>query len=447
MLRPEDNRFLTESGAGTGMGELIRRFWVPVLLSEELPEADGEPKKVTVMGEELLAFRDTRGVVGLIDQYCPHRGANLWFGRNEECGIRCVYHGWKFDTDGQCVDMPTSYPDLNAKDKMKIKSYPVREWGDMIWAYMGSKEVMPELPALEMATLPPEHRYVSKKWQDCNWVQAMEGSIDTAHFTFVHLGFEKEENEILDIKKHFINPLARMRADQMRWIAEDARPVIRILPHDAGLTIAGARGAGPDNYYWRIAQYLMPVHSYAPSAMPGEPSFGQTFIPVNDTSCWIYCYAWNPDAPLTAAQRESYKNGNGIFSINDANYVPLRNRSNNYLIDRKLQRTKSYTGIQGVSEQDAAVQDSQGPIADRSIEHLGPTDLGLLHFRKLVMDAARALQQGIEPEHAKRQDRYTVRSGGHVTSRSKDLPEVMVERFGDVAGFVAPKNAGARAAE
>ena len=137
MLRAEDNRFLTESDAGTGMGDLLRRFWLPVLLTEELPEADGEPKKVLVMGEELLAFRDSRGIVGLIDQYCPHRGANLWLGRNEECGIRCVYHGWKFDTDGQCVDMPTSYPDLNAKDRMRIKSYPVREWGEMIWAYMG----------------------------------------------------------------------------------------------------------------------------------------------------------------------------------------------------------------------------------------------------------------------------------------------------------------------
>ncbi len=140
MLRAEDNRFLTESGAGTGMGELLRRFWMPVLLSEELPEADGTPKKIVVMGEELLAFRDTRGVVGVIDQYCPHRGANLWLGRNEECGIRCVYHGWKFDTDGHCVDMPTSYPDLNAKDQIRIKSYPVREWGDMIWAYMGPAE-------------------------------------------------------------------------------------------------------------------------------------------------------------------------------------------------------------------------------------------------------------------------------------------------------------------
>ena len=241
MLRAEDNRFLTESGAGTPMGELLRRFWLPVLLSEELPEADGPPKKIVVMGEELLAFRDSRGVVGVIDQYCPHRGANLWLGRNEECGIRCVYHGWKFDTDGRCVDMPTSYPDLNAKDLIRIKSYPVREWGDMIWAYMGPAGEMPELPDLEMALVPASHRYVTKKWQDCNWVQALEGSIDTAHFTFAHLTFDKDEDEILDIKKHFINPLARMNTDHMRWIAEDPRPVIKIHPHDAGLTIAGGR--------------------------------------------------------------------------------------------------------------------------------------------------------------------------------------------------------------
>jgi phthalate 4,5-dioxygenase oxygenase subunit len=176
MLRAEDNKFLTESGAGTGMGELLRRFWLPVLLSEQLPDADGPPKKIVVMGEELLAFRDSRGVVGVIDQYCAHRGANLWLGRNEECGIRCVYHGWKFDTDGACVDMPTSYPDLNAKDLIRIKSYPVREWGDMVWAYMGPADAMPELPALEMALVPAAHRYVSKKWQDCNWVQALEGA-------------------------------------------------------------------------------------------------------------------------------------------------------------------------------------------------------------------------------------------------------------------------------
>ena len=202
--------------------------------------------------------------------------------------------------------MPTSYPDLNARDLIRIKSYPAREWGDMIWAYMGPAGEMPDLPDLEMALVPASHRYVSKKWQDCNWVQALEGSIDTAHFTFAHLSFDKGEDEILDIRKHFVNPLARMNTDHMRWIAEDPRPVIKIQPHDAGLTIAGGRLAAGNNIYWRIAQFLMPVHAYAPSAMPGENIFGQSFVPVTDTNCWIYTYAWNPERPLTEAEREVY---------------------------------------------------------------------------------------------------------------------------------------------
>jgi hypothetical protein len=330
---------------------------------------------------------------------------------------------------------------------MKIKAYPVREWGDMIWAYMGpATENLPELPALEMALLPPSHRFVTKKWQDCNYVQALEGGIDTAHFTFVHLAFDKDENEILQIKKHFVNTLSRVRNEQMRWIAEDPRPVIKILPHEAGLTVAGGRLTDSDNIYWRIAQFLMPVHAYAPSSMPGENIFGQSFVPVTDTNCWIYTYAWNPDRPLTDAEREGYRSGNGVMSVVDENYVPIRNRQNNYLIDRKAQKTRSYTGIVGISEQDAAVQDSQGLIQDRSKEHLGPTDLGIMYFRKLMLDTARALQDGVEPPHVQHQDRYTVRSGGHVTHKSKDLPEVMVERFGDVAGYVGPPS-GQLAAE
>jgi hypothetical protein len=180
----------------------------------------------------------------------------------------------------------------------------------------------------------------------------------------------------------------------------------------------------------------MPVHAYAPSAMPGESIFGQSFVPVSDTNCWIYTYAWNPERPLTQGERDAYARGNGVIAEVDDNYVPLRHKGNNYLIDRKLQKTKSYTGIKGVSEQDAAVQDSQGPIADRSREHLGPTDLGILHFRKFVMDAARALEAGEAPPQLDHQDRYAVRSGACVTHKTKDFPAVMVERFGHAAGFV-----------
>ena len=443
MLSADDNRLLTQSDAGTPMGELLRRFWLPVLLSEEIPEPDGTPKKITVMGEALLAFRDTTGRVGIIDQNCPHRGANLWLGRNEQCGIRCVYHGWKFDADGRCVDMPTSYPDLNAKDKIHIKAYPAREQGGMVWAYMGPASSMPELPALEVALVPPSHRYVTKKWQDCNWVQAMEGSIDTAHFSFAHLTFDKDEHEDLDITKHLASPMSRMNFDHVRWIADDPRPVIKVNDHDAGLTIAGGRIARDDNIYWRIAQFLMPVHAYAPSAMPGENMFGQSFVPVTDTNCWIYTYAWNPDRPITEQERALYKAGNGVIAEVDENYVPLRHKGNDYLIDRMLQKTKSYTGIKGVSEQDAAVQDSQGPIADRTREHLGPTDLGILRFRKLIMDAARALSTGKEPHAPMHADRYAVRAGASVTHKSKDFHTVMVERFGDPSGLIGRGRAAA----
>ncbi len=443
MLTAEDNRFLTRSDPGTPMGELIRRFWIPVLLSEEVPEPDGAPKQVTVLGEELIAFRDTTGRVGLIDRYCPHRGASFWLGRNEECGIRCVYHGWKFDADGQCVDMPTSYPDLNAKDKMRIKAYPTREWGDMVWAFMGPPERMPALPEMEMALVPPSHRFVLKKWQDCNWVQALEGSIDTAHFTYTHLVFDKKEHETLDIAKHLVRPIQRMTGDITRWIAEDPRPVIKVEPHDVGLVVGGGRVTGTDDLYWRIAQFLMPIHTYTPSAMRGQTYFGQTFVPFTDRNCWIYCYAWNPERPLTDEERHSFANGGGMFAEVDENYVPLRTKANDYLIDRKAQRTSSYMGIKGVSEQDAAVQDSQGAIADRTREHLGPTDLGIMRFRKLVMDSARDLANGIEPPAAARAERYAVRSGACITHKSKSLSEVMLERFGDATGFVGRTAAAA----
>ena len=444
MLTQEDNRFLTESGAGTPMGALLRRFWLPVLLSEELPEADGAPVRMTVMGEALLAFRDSRGRIGIIDQHCPHRGANLWLGRNEECGIRCVYHGWKFDISGQCVDMPTSFPDLNAKDKMRIKAYPAREWGGMVWAYMGPPEKMQELPHIEMALVPPSHRFVSKKWQDCNWAQALEGSIDTSHFTYTHLVFDKAEHEDLDVRKHLVMPLERMTGDLTRWIAEDPRPLMKVEAHDVGLVVGGGRVTDTDNLYWRIAQFLMPVHSYTPSALPGQTLFGQTFVPFTDRNCWILTYAWNPERPLTEAEVSSYRKGASVFSEIDETYVPVRNKANDYLLDRKAQRTSSYMGVKGLSEQDAAVQDSQGPIVDRTKEHLGATDLGIQHFRKMVMDQARDLQNGIEPPAASRPERYAVRSGACITDKRKSLSEVMVERFGDASGYSASR---AKAAE
>jgi phthalate 4,5-dioxygenase oxygenase subunit len=437
MMSQADNELLTRSDKGTPMGELLRRFWMPALLSEELPERDGPPKKMRILGEELLAFRATDGRVGIVEQHCPHRGANLYFGRNEDCGIRCSFHGWKFDVDGNCVDLPTSPPESSYKDTIKLLAYPTREWADMIWVYMGPRDQMPELSQLELGLVPAAHRYVSKKRQDCNWVQSLEGAIDTAHFSFLHAIPTKDEAVRVDIlrKTSAIGQEGGL-ADRSRWVTDDPRPKFRIQSHDAGLVIAAGRKTDTTDVYWRIAQYLAPNHALVPVAFPGEVYHGQTWVPIDDTSCWVYTYSWIPERPLTNTERTKYAAGLSLHAEIGEDYVPKRNMANDYLIDRELQKTLSYTGIAGVSDQDAAIQDSQGAIQDRTKEHLGPTDVGIVEFRKLVMAAARALQQGAAPKATAASTRYAVRAGGWIAAPDKDLTAIMIDRFGHPHGYV-----------
>ena len=291
MLSADDNERLTRTGPGTPMGELFRRFWVPVLLARELPEPDCPPVRVTVLGEELLAFRDTRDRIGLVEPTCPHRGANLFFGRNEDCGLRCVYHGWKFDVDGRCVEIPTMARDEGMRARVGLKAYPAVERGDVVWAYLGPPEHRPELPDLEFGLVPPDHRFVTKKLQQCNWAQACEGALDTAHFSFLHTPVVVPEVP----ERHRGNPLAHA----VRWMVDDPAPVFHVLDHDAGLLLAASRQADGDDLYWRVTQFLMPNHSLAPGAGPGDSLFGQTWVPIDDRSCWVYVYSWNPERPLT----------------------------------------------------------------------------------------------------------------------------------------------------
>ena len=186
MLKPEENERLTRIGPGTPAGDLFRRYWQPVALSSELPEADGAPIRVRLLGEDLIAFRDTNGDIGLVDAFCPHRRAPMFFGRNEECGLRCVYHGWKFDKDGTCVDMPSEPPDSLFKTKVTIAAYPTFEAGDVIWAYLGAPADMPPKPDFEWMRAPATHRIVSKTYEAANYLQGLEGGLDTSHSSFAH---------------------------------------------------------------------------------------------------------------------------------------------------------------------------------------------------------------------------------------------------------------------
>ena len=306
MLSKADNEFLTRSGPGTPMGDLLRRFWMPALLSEELPERDGPPRKIKILGEDLLAFRSTDGRVGIVEPHCPHRGANLYFGRNEECGLRCAFHGWKFDVDGNCVDLPTSPPESSYKDTIKLLAYPTREWGDMIWVYMGPRDRMPELPQIEMGLVPAASRYVTKKWQDCNWVQSVEGALDTSHFSFLHMVLSKDDATARAAMAKAAIADQTKPDDRIRWVQNDPRPKFQVMGHDTGLVIGGARKTDGPELYWRISQFLMPNHAYTPTAFPGEIYYGQCWVPVDDVTCWIYTYSWHPDRPFTNSERAKF---------------------------------------------------------------------------------------------------------------------------------------------
>ena len=428
MLTQAQNEMLTRTGPGTAMGALFRRFWAPVLLSRELAEPDGPPVRVTVMGEDLIAFRDSAGRVGLVEPRCPHRGASLFLGRNEECGIRCAYHGWKFDVQGACLEIPTMARDAPTYEHLRaragIVAYPTREWGDCIWAYLGPAEAIPPLPDLEFALVDPAHRYVSKKLQECNWAQSAEGAVDTAHFSFLHAPVG--EGAMARLPPGYV--------EQVRWMQADGAPRYTVVEHEAGLILAGARHADDGETYWRIAQYLMPNHSLAPGGMAGQTYHGQTWVPIDDVSCWVFTYSWNPERPLGESERAAYERGAAVHAAVDAHYAPLRRRANDYMIDRVAQKHESFTGITGISEQDAAIQDSQGLIHDRTREMLGPTDLGVSRLRVLMLGAARDLAAGKPPEAPMNPAAYRVRSGLIVAPTGLAFDAVMTRRFGHPKG-------------
>src|SRR5437764_7120518 len=262
MLTRDDNELMCRVGRGTAMGDLLRQYWMPFLPSTELPEPDCPPKKVRLLGEDLVAFRDTRGRVGLLAAQCLHRGASLFFGRNEECGIRCVYHGWKFDVSGRCLDMPNEPLESNFKEKIRLQAYPCREYGGLIWAYLGPASSMPPLPELEWATLPDDQRCVSKRLQESNYLQALEGAVDLSHVVFLHRSLDRERGrDDLDLARH------------------DPSPILEVFDTAGGLVAAARRNADEGRYYWRANQYVLPWYTMFPPLVD-QGIGGHAFVPI-----------------------------------------------------------------------------------------------------------------------------------------------------------------------
>ena len=423
MFTEEDNEALTHVGPGTLMGDLMRRFWMPVLLPEELPVPDCPPVRVRLLGENLIAFKDTKGRLGLLDRYCPHRRVDLWFGRNEECGLRCVYHGWKFDVDGNVLDMPAEPANSPLRQEVKTKSYPMVEWGGMIWAYLGDKQHMPEVPPeLEWGLVPPAHRHIGKRLQESNWAQGVEGGIDSSHVGILH--------SLLDPAKVGMSFHERQQAiGGVSYMAADRAPRFFVRPTDYGLRIGARRIATDQEYYWRITQFLLPFYTMIARGIANTgPIAGHAWTPIDDHHTWTFTMHWNPAEPLGDIG-DYDRTGVNVPVHQDGSYIPLNNRLNNYGIDRNDQQLHSCSGIQGIGLQDSAIQETMGAIVDRSRETLGSSDTAIVAFRRLLLDQARHLRATGELALPLEPHLYRVRSVGIVLPREVDFEEGAKERM------------------
>jgi phthalate 4,5-dioxygenase oxygenase subunit len=386
VLKTEINELLTQTGAGTPAGAFFRRYWLPALHAEELPENDCPPVRVKILSERLIAFRDSDGRYGLIDEFCAHRGVSLWFGRVEEGGLRCAYHGWKYDVTGQCVEVPSEPENSNFCSKVKLTSYPLVRVGDILWTYLGDREQQPDLPEFEFARVPSEQSYTSKRWQESNWLQALEGGIDSSHVSWLHSGGLKNDPLFKGAKGNEYN-------------LNDLRPFFEVAEADGGLFIGARRNAEDGQYYWRITPWVMPSFTIVPPR-GDHPVHGHFWVPIDDQNTWVFTFDYHPTRALTPEERQAMKDGHGVHSRNiQGTYRPQENKDNDYLMDRDAQRRgETFSGVRGIAQQDASLQESMGPIVDRTKERLVSSDTGIIKARQKLRKAIEGLQdEGATP--------------------------------------------------
>ena len=416
------NMMLCSTESDQAMGQMLRRYWIPILLASELPTNDCPPVRVKVLSERLLAFRDSSGRMGLIDEFCAHRGVSLWFGRVEDCGIRCPYHGWKFDTTGQCTEVPSESRDSGFAERVRLRAYPLVERGGVLWTYMGPPERKPDdLPGFEWGDLPPEHVYISKRLQECNWIQAMEGGIDSAHVSWLHSG---ELNT---------DPLHR--ATKGATYQTDKKPSFEITESKGGLLIGARRNADGGSAYWRITQWIMPWYTMVPPY--GDNALnGHAWVPIDDNNCFAWTFTYHPTRPLAEEELEAMRSGQGIHvKYVPGTFRPIANMDNDYLMDRQAQKAgQLFSGISGIASQDASLQESMGPIVDRTRENLCSTDNAIIMARKRLLAAAVALRdKGGEPPGTSA-DCHAVRSAAFVLPAGQDFKRTKADALVAVPG-------------
>jgi phthalate 4,5-dioxygenase len=381
----QEHAALAQVGRGSMVGDYLRRYWVPALLSQEIPDPDGPPVRIRLLGEDLVAFRDTSGRPGMLAEHCPHRGASLFLGRNEEGGIRCSYHGWKFDIAGNCLDSPNA-PELASTPAARQVSYPCQEAGGVLWAYLGPPDCAPALPDLGFLSAAGDSRFAMKRWQDCHWLQALEVDIDSSHVAWLH----REEM------------LADPAEPKSALILAQTAPDFAVAERDYGLLIGARRRAGEADY-WRVNQWLVPWYTFIPSESADEVLGIHAWVPVDDEHCWVWGFSWHPRRALTAAELADWRAGRGgrFPELLPGSYRPRRNAGNQWELDREAQRSgRLWMGIEGNQEQDDAITASMGTAYDRTREHLVGTDLGVIATRQRLLAAAAGTREGREPPGA-----------------------------------------------
>jgi phthalate 4,5-dioxygenase oxygenase subunit len=433
---PSNAEQMTRVGPGTVMGNLMRQYWIPALASKEI-SADGEPRRLMLLGEKLIAFRDSAGRVGVMDHRCPHRVASLFFGRNEQDGIRCVYHGWKFDVEGKCVDMPNVPMGESVKDRIKAKAYKTAEQGGLIWVFMGDQTQVPPLPMLEAAMIPEGEANIRFVQRECNWLQALEGDIDTSHFGFLHAGSAQLEDFQDD--------------HPMRHTVTNRAPEYRVSDTDWGTSYGAYREEGDGTMSWRVANFAFPFWTQAPNSDFMTNVGARGWVPMDDTHTMVVMIGWTKSPG--AYTGVPLKNGKPIPGFAPAiDYLPdttdwygrARPRAraeNDYEIDREAQRNNEiFTGIRMVFMQDQAVTESMGAITDHAFEHLVASDQMVARTRRRLLHAAQALRDhgALPPGVTNPEVMWRARSGSFHTPVDADWQIAYEEKLEAAMRLPAP---------
>jgi phthalate 4,5-dioxygenase oxygenase subunit len=426
MLSPEDMELLCRVGVGTPMGELIRRYWLPAMYSWEIPP-DGQPLRVRLLGEDLIAWRSTDGTASFVQDRCPHRGAGFYFGRNEESGLRCAYHGWKFDVAGNCVDMPNEPAGSNFKNKVRITAYRGADFGGVTWVYMGQdQDAAPDVPQFEWGLVPEDQlRHSHKIVYDCNWMQSLEGELDTTHVYFLHSRLNPEDPTGYGV------------------YLEEKGADFHIVGTNVGLTYGAARREPDGSDYWRMTNFLFPFYGMFPGAEDGTTPLS-IYVPIDDYHTLHLGLRWHPSRALPKVANHPTSNAisaeTGMLSPGTgpmkpeqkgkffSHWWPEASLDNDFMMDLEAKKTRNFTGIPSVRLQDAAVIWSMGPIMDRTKEHLGTSDATIIKVRRMLIGAALALRDhGTVPPGADDPQLYTVRSVATVLPRDADWEEALAD--------------------